>query len=77
MSTDLFSFQKISEDEEFLSVLSNHYKFWQLLGMQIVNNVNGAEWSEKNWTDQERFCVVDNKGSLKICKTLTFDGGGT
>ena len=74
MSTDLFSFQKFSFS---FSVLSNHYKFWQLLGMQIVNNVNGAEWSEKNWTDQEQFCAVDNKGSLKICKTLTFDGGGT
>ena len=60
MSTGLFSFQKISDNEEFLSVLSNHYKFWQLLEMQIVNTVNGAEWLEKYWNDQEQFCAVDD-----------------
>ena len=47
MSTELFPFQKISDNEEFVSLLSNHHEFWKLLEMQIVNNFNGAEWLEK------------------------------
>lgn len=60
MSTDLFPFQKISDNEEFVSLLSNHHEFWKLLEMQIVNNFNGAEWLEKYWNDQEQFCAIDD-----------------
>lgn len=40
-----------------------------------MNAVNGTEWLEENWNNQVAICAVDNQGSLKICKALTFDGG--